>query len=118
MTTMTIISTHNAEHYRWGQQCDGWHLVKTDRLSIIQEHVPAGGAEVRHHHEKANQFFFVLSGQATLEVDGKIHTLHAEEGLYVRAGVPHQLRNDSSTPLRFIVTSSPPSHGDRIEINL
>lgn len=115
---MTIISTKNATHYRWGEQCDGWHLVKTDPLSIIQEQVPAGQSEVRHYHEKANQFFFVLSGQATLGVGGKIHTLHAEEGLYIPAGMPHQLRNDSSAPLRFIVTSSPPSHGDRIETRL
>ncbi len=22
------VSRENAEHYRWGDDCDGWHLVK------------------------------------------------------------------------------------------
>jgi hypothetical protein len=35
------ISKLNAEHYIWGDQCDGWHLVSTSDLSIIQERMPA-----------------------------------------------------------------------------
>jgi len=31
------ISKQCAEHYIWGDQCDGWHLVKNNDLSIIHE---------------------------------------------------------------------------------
>jgi len=36
---MTVISTDNAEHYIWGDGCDGWHLVKTSTLSVIKERI-------------------------------------------------------------------------------
>jgi hypothetical protein len=32
-----IKSTENSEHYQWGNLCDGWHLLKSDTLSVIQE---------------------------------------------------------------------------------
>ena len=110
-----MISTGNAPHYKWGDNCDGWHLVKTDNLSVIQERVPSGASEVRHFHNQAEQFFFVLSGLATIEVDGVVHQLKPQQGIHVAAGVPHQLSNQQQEDLVFVVTSTPPSHGDRVE---
>lgn len=114
LINMTIISRDNAEHYRWGDNCDGWHLVKTSQLSVIQERVPSGASEVRHYHEQSEQFFYVLSGVATFGIDGVEYSLTANQGIHVPAGVPHQLKNDSAEDLAFIVTSTPPSHGDRV----
>jgi hypothetical protein len=36
-----------------GTDCEGWHLVKTSDLSIIEEHMPTGISEVRHEHVHA-----------------------------------------------------------------
>ncbi|MEJ2402714.1 MAG: cupin domain-containing protein [Candidatus Thiodiazotropha sp.] len=110
-----IRSEKNSEHYIWGGDCEGWHLLKSESLSVIKERVPAGRFEVRHYHEKAEQFFYILSGTATLEVDGCENVVNAGEGLYIPAGVPHQLKNESQNEVIFIVTSTPPSHGDRVE---
>jgi mannose-6-phosphate isomerase-like protein (cupin superfamily) len=110
------ISTRHARHYTWGEGCDGWHLVDTQALSIIQERMPAGTSEMRHYHERAHQFFFVLSGEATMEINGLTHRLQAHEGIEVPPLVPHQLRNESAQDLLFTVTSAPKSHGDRILI--
>ena len=112
---MKIVSVDNAEHYVWGDKCESWHLVKTASLSVIQEVVPGGCSEVKHLHEKAEQFFYVLSGVATLQVNEKIFQLKPNQGLHVPSGVSHQLRNESKSDLVFIVTSTPPGHGDRIE---
>ena len=113
-----IISTKSAEHYKWGGpqaiDCDGWHLVKTPELSIIEELMPAGAREVRHSHIHARQFFFVLEGELTLEVDHHSIVLHPREGLEISPGQNHQASNRSTAPARFLVTSQPPSHGDRI----
>jgi mannose-6-phosphate isomerase-like protein (cupin superfamily) len=109
-----MISKDSAEHYLWGSGCDGWHLVKRSDLSIIHERMPPGTAEVRHYHQAAWQFFFVLTGTATLEVAGKRETLQAQQGVEVPAGVAHQMRNDSEREIEFIVISQPPSHGDRV----
>ncbi len=113
---MQPISIENATYYPWGNGCEGWHLLASERLSIIQERVPAGGSEVKHYHENAEQFFFVLSGVVTLEVDGVSHNLLAQQGLHVPTGVPHQLSNRSDADCWFIVASTPPSHGDRVHI--
>ena len=43
-------STANGEHCTWGQRCDGWHLVRSDALSVIQERMPPAAAEVRRGH--------------------------------------------------------------------
>ncbi|MEI8606023.1 hypothetical protein [Pseudoalteromonas sp. B160] len=60
------ISVDNAEHYNWGDDCDdcdGWHLVKSAALSVIQERVPPGCCEQSHKHEFAEQFFLYLMGR-------------------------------------------------------
>ncbi|MDG1906842.1 MAG: cupin domain-containing protein [Arenicella sp.] len=111
---MSIISTENSEHYKWGESSDGWHLLKSDDLSVIEELVPAGEQEQRHYHEKAQQFLYVLSGQGSLEVAGKERVLNSGHGFHIPAKVPHQLRNCGTEPLRFLVASQPKSHGDRV----
>ncbi len=113
---MGVISTKSAEHYTWGQFCDGWHLATTATLSVIQERVPFACGETRHYHEKAEQFFYVLAGTATLEVAGTSHTVNAQEGVHVAARIPHSLRNEQRDDLLFLVISTPPSHGDRITV--
>lgn len=109
-----MISKDTAPHYLWGGNCDGWHLVRNEALSVIQERVPPGGAEVRHFHEHARQFFFVLRGSATLEVGGTVHVLTTQQGVEIEPGVAHRLSNDSIEELEFLVVSQPPSHGDRV----
>lgn len=112
---MVVISKRNAEHYNWGERCDGWHLVKSEKLSVIQERVPSGCGETRHYHVYAEQFFFVLSGVASIEMSGKMYQLKSHQGLHVKAGINHQVSNKEEADLVFTVTSTPPSHGDRVE---
>jgi mannose-6-phosphate isomerase-like protein (cupin superfamily) len=113
-----IINTESAEHYKWGgpqgTDCDGWHLVKTPELSVIEELMPPGASEARHSHMHARQFFYVLEGELTLEVEHHEFVLHPGEGLQISPGQKHQAINRSTAPTRFLVTSQPPSHGDRI----
>ncbi|PKG22893.1 cupin domain-containing protein [Niallia nealsonii] len=107
------ISKYNTEHYIWGRNCDGWHLVKNKELSVIHERMPANTVEVRHYHHHAQQFFFVLSGTAVLEVDGEEIVLHSLEGKEVSPHIPHQMANRSNEDVEFLVISQPNSRGDR-----
>lgn len=104
----------NAEHYIWGNICDGWHLVKNSELSIIHEKMPPKTSEVKHFHQKAKQFFFVLSGEATIEVNKELIILNEHEGIEILSGIPHQMMNNSNCEIEFLVISSPASQGDRI----
>jgi mannose-6-phosphate isomerase-like protein (cupin superfamily) len=111
----SLVNRSNAEHYRWGDDCDAWYLVNDDQLSVIEEFMPPGAAEIRHHHEKAQQFFYILSGEVLLEVEGHTTLLAAGSGIRVLPGKRHQIRNPSSVPVRFLVVSHPRSHGDRVD---
>lgn len=112
-----MISKDNAEHYNWGDNCDGWHLVKRQDMSIIHERMPSGTKEQRHYHHQARQFFFVLTGTLTMELNGAIHTLPAQSGLEIPPGEPHQASNSSDSDVEFIVISHPTTRGDRIDLS-
>jgi quercetin dioxygenase-like cupin family protein len=113
-----VVSTLNARHYKWGgpagNDCDGWHLVRTSELSVIQETMPAGASEARHYHLHARQFFYVIEGELTLEIERQHITLHAGEGAEIAPGEAHQAINQSPATTRFLVTSQPPGQGDRV----
>jgi Mannose-6-phosphate isomerase len=109
------VSRDNAEHYRWGVDCDGWHLVRDRNLSVIEEFMPPGAAEVRHYHAHSQQFFYILTGEVLMEVNGEKTLVPAGTGIRILPGTRHQIRNPSSGPVRFLVISQPPSHGDRID---
>lgn len=111
-----MIDKNTAEHYKWGQNCDGWHLVKSDSLSIIQESMPPKTFERRHKHFKSRQFFYIVSGEATIEIDGQRNILKPEQGCEVSPGKEHQILNESNSDLHFLVISCPPSHSDRVDV--
>jgi mannose-6-phosphate isomerase-like protein (cupin superfamily) len=110
------VGFENAEHYLWGGDCDGWHLLNRDDVSIIQERMPAGTSEKMHYHKLSRQFFFVLDGTATMELDGDRVVVEKNQGLEMPPGVLHRLCNESRVELSFLVFSVPKSHGDRYEV--
>lgn len=111
---MWALHKNNAlHHYKWGDDCDGWVLVDTDELLVKQERMPQKTAETLHYHEKAQQFFFILKGIATFEVDEKIFTITANEGFHVEPGSKHRIANNSDEDLEFILSSQPSTNKDR-----
>jgi quercetin dioxygenase-like cupin family protein len=104
-----MISTDTAEHYPWGEASDGWHLLRDPNLSVLEEHMPPGAAELRHRHSRARHFFYVLAGEVMLQLDGAQHVLRVGQGLHVPPGSTHQMHNLSDVEARFLVISAP--HG-------
>lgn len=114
----TVVSTATAEHYTWGgpiaTDCDCWYLMRSEGLHVIEERMPPGTAEARHFHQKARQFFYVLAGELTMEVEHHEFTVGVGQGIEIAPGQAHQAINRSSAAVRILVTSQPPSHGDRV----
>jgi mannose-6-phosphate isomerase-like protein (cupin superfamily) len=113
---MKTVSTNNTEHYLWGQGCDGWRLLHGDDLSVIQERVPAGKAEVMHYHEHARQFFYILEGQAQMAFEDQVVLLQKGDGIEIPPLTKHRFENMSDQEVHFLVISSPKSQGDRIDL--
>ncbi len=83
-------------------------------MSVIEERMPPGASEIRHYHRIATQFFYVLEGTLSIEVDGTEYELGPQQGISLAAGQPHQVFNRSAVAVEFLVVSNPPSHGDRV----
>ena len=111
-----MISKENAEHYVWGENCDGWYLVNRQDMLVIHEQMPPGTAEKRHYHSISRQFFFVLKGELTMELEGEKHHIGAQQGLEIPPEAKHQARNETEFPVEFIVISHPTTRGDRTDL--
>lgn len=110
------ISIQNAEHYIWGEVYDGWHLLKRDDMSVIQERVPAGGTEVMHYHHVSRQFFYILEGQGTMVLEEQTVVLEKGQGIEIAPEVKHQFKNQSNADVDFLVVSVPTTRGDRVNL--
>lgn len=108
-------SKENSKHYIWGDNCSGWHLVETKSLSIIEELMPPNTQEKKHHHKTAQQFFKILKGKATFEIENEIIEIEAGNGIYIQPNKKHRIYNKELIDLEFLVISQPTTRGDRYE---
>ncbi len=108
-----IINKSNSEKYSWGDNCLGWHLLNTSSLSVIQEIMPPSTKEQMHYHTKTQQFFYILTGVATFNINEKEVVVKANNGMHILPNQKHQIANNSADELEFLVISEPHSHGDR-----
>lgn len=113
---MAAISLQDAEHYLWGQKCDGWWLKKDGLFTVIVEHMPPGTFEQKHFHQTTEQFFYCLEGTLAIQCKESDYMLKPGEGLSIRAGVIHKVMNLSDESVRFLVVSCPNSHKDRVDV--
>jgi mannose-6-phosphate isomerase-like protein (cupin superfamily) len=111
--SVTIKNTATAEHYLWGEGCDGWRHLNGSDLSVIQERMGPGAGEPLHLHRSARQLFFVLSGTLRIDLNGIPHTLGEHDSLEVPPQVPHRVENSGGVDVHFLVVSCPTSRGDR-----
>jgi mannose-6-phosphate isomerase-like protein (cupin superfamily) len=107
----------NAEHYRWGDRCDGWILAPSPDMTVIQERMPPATAERRHFHTSARQFFYVLSGELTMEPEATSYLITTISGIEVPPGTRHQARSESGSDVNFLVVSSTTTRGDRTDLD-
>lgn len=111
-----VVSLENTEHYIWGEICDGWHLLKRDDMSVIQERVPSGGVEVMHYHKVARQFFYILEGDGMMVFEDHEITLKKGDGIEIAPQLNHQFKNQSDADVHFLVISVPATRDDRVNL--
>ncbi|WP_197474678.1 cupin domain-containing protein [Deinococcus puniceus] len=72
--------------------------------------------EIKHKHSRVRQFFYVLSGELTLELEGEVFKLRPQQGLEIAPQLVHQARNEGENPAELIVISDGISREDRPNI--
>jgi len=113
---MNVTNRSNAEHYVWGEVCDGWRHLSRPDLSVIEERIPPGRGEVKHYHEHARQVFFVLEGELEIEAGSTPARLHPGDSLEIPPRQAHRVWNPGASDARFLVVSAPTSQGDRVNL--
>lgn len=112
----TIINQQLAPQYTWGNNCSAWILSDDEQLSIKLETMPAGSDEQLHFHEKAQQFFYILKGQATMYIEHEVLLLNPNDGIHIPMLMKHRIANESHDEISFLIISQPNTSHDRIQL--
>lgn len=114
---MKPVSKQNPlKQYSWGKASNAWNLVDEKSLSVKLESMPPGEEEQLHYHRYAQQFFFILKGTASFEIEGYQTEVMEAQGFYVEPNKKHKIMNRSKQALEFILCSQPSTADDRINL--
>ena len=82
-----------------------------EQQSLAEATVPAGTTTERHHHKVSEEFYFLLEGEGTMEIDGENREVRPGDAVLIPAGAWHQIT--ATKDLRFLCCCAPPySHDD------
>lgn len=80
---------------------------RSDRSWAVAEFEPEGYTP-RHFHQAREEWYYFVSGQGKVTVDGVEKTYHPGEFLKITRGQKHQVLSiDPTTPLKMIVKCAP-----------
>lgn len=111
-----ISDINTSEHYTWGDNCDSWILCDDKSLNVKYEKMPPKTSEQLHFHQKTQQFFFILKGEASFSINNEFATVKPQQGFRVTADTKHQIANNGDSDLEFLVISQPAVGNDRINL--
>ncbi|MCB1226629.1 MAG: cupin domain-containing protein [Verrucomicrobiales bacterium] len=82
--------------------------------SLAEATLPPGTATQRHYHQRSEEFYFILEGTGTMEIDGETRPVSPGDAILIPPGTWHQLTADpGATTLRLLCCCAPPySHDD------
>lgn len=81
--------------------------------SLAEASLPAGGATRRHCHKLSEEFYFILEGGGTMEIDGEERAVRPGDAILIPPGAWHQIRTGADSAVRFLCCCAPPyAHDD------
>jgi len=78
-----------------------------EKQSLAEAVLPPGGATERHYHKESEEFYFILEGSGTMEIDGERISVSNDDAVLIPAGSWHQITS-SPKGLRFLCCCAPP----------
>jgi len=73
--------------------------------SLAEATVPVGGATQRHYHRVSEEFYFILEGTGTMEIDGATRDVGPGDAILIPPGAWHTIT--AQTALRFLCCCAP-----------
>jgi mannose-6-phosphate isomerase-like protein (cupin superfamily) len=106
----------NTDKVEWSPGCLSWQFVDDKKVSIKMEEIQTKSRSNAHFHTKSRQFFFVLKGKASVDLEGALYDLKRHEGIEIPMGQKHQVMNSGEEELLFLLISFPPIQEDDIRV--
>jgi quercetin dioxygenase-like cupin family protein len=78
-------------------------------VAIFQQNVPPMSGPPLHRHSREDEWFYVLEGQITIQVDGQRTILRAGDSAFAPRGTVHTYQNFGVVPARHLVMVTPGS---------
>jgi mannose-6-phosphate isomerase-like protein (cupin superfamily) len=79
--------------------------------SLAEATVPVGKPTQRHFHRLSEEFYFILEGSGTMEINGETREVGAGDAILIPPNAWHQIT--ATKTLRFLCCCAPPySHED------
>ena len=69
-----------------------------------------------HYHHQVEETFYILEGQASVDVDGTKHELEAGDAIRLKAPECHDIINKSDQPLKMVFIKSPYLPTDKVTV--
>ena len=89
------------------QEILGVHAGSVYSQSIAEITIPPGGTAEPHFHKKTEESYLILSGLATIQIQGELLSLTAGEAVLIEPGDIHQIKNNGEENLVFIAVCVP-----------
>ena len=81
--------------------------------SLAEATIPAGSATERHYHIMSEEFYYLLDGSGSIEIDGEIRKVRRGDAILIPRHAWHQIRADQNVNLILLCCCAPPySHDD------
>lgn len=81
--------------------------------SLAEATLTPGSSTDRHHHRLAEEFYFILDGCGTMEIDGESAAIGPGDAVLIPPGARHQITAAPDAALRFLCCCAPPyDHAD------
>ena len=69
-----------------------------------------------HLHRHMQESFYVLEGAVTMDINGKLVTLHTGDYIHIEPGEGHFISNSGRGIVRMVVTAAPYVESDKVMI--
>jgi mannose-6-phosphate isomerase-like protein (cupin superfamily) len=110
-----IVPPGEGEQLRWGGPAAGGVTILVDpsntgetSFCVLTQSLDPGAMVPPHHHERAEQVLFVMSGRGAITLGD--HEVEAISGaaVHVPKGTVHSITNTGDEPLTILEATSPP----------
>jgi quercetin dioxygenase-like cupin family protein len=75
--------------------------------SIVETTMPAGAPGPPLHAHAFDEAFYILDGELTFQLEGRLTTAQAGELIFAPRGTPHTVANQADRPARFLLVFTP-----------